>query len=254
MTLTIIHEPTAAEPFLVIDKPAGLPTAPLQPGDDAALTRAMKLFPQIASVTGKKPVEKGLLHRIDTATRGCVLIATTQDAYDKLDSSQKSGSFYKWYKAEVELCQNIQDLLPGFPPSCLPMNKNLWQNDRAFFSLTSRFRPFGPHNAQVRPVTEESGEAALKKSGSTLYTTDVTLTRKEGRMFASCRITAGYRHQVRCHLAWQGFPILGDPLYNPHCKEESELFFSAVRLQFPNPVDGKLVDISLPDTNRQEHV
>jgi 23S rRNA-/tRNA-specific pseudouridylate synthase len=28
-----------------------------------------------------------------------------------------------------------------------------------------------------------------------------------------CRITEGFRHQVRCHLAWVGLPVVGDETY-----------------------------------------
>ncbi len=27
------------------------------------------------------------------------------------------------------------------------------------------------------------------------------------------RLKRGFRHQIRCHLAWVGFPVLNDPLY-----------------------------------------
>ena len=56
--LKILFEPTDEKPYLIIDKPAGLPSAPLFPEDnDNMLSIACKSFPQIQNVIGKKKIE-----------------------------------------------------------------------------------------------------------------------------------------------------------------------------------------------------
>lgn len=228
--MKIIHSPTEESPFLVVFKPAGLPSAPLAEGDESILTEAISLFPEIALVHGKKEVEHGLVHRIDTETAGLVLIATTQESYDSLIQSQKEGCFEKWYRAEVDRIPECSELLGGFPP--VPKDFN---------AVQSSFRPFGQKGREVRPVTESAGRAALKKAGSVIYTTEISF---ESENTALCHITAGFRHQVRCHLAWCGFPVKGDKVYNPNekfskdnCRPDShDMKFTACKISFPHPL------------------
>ena len=208
--IKILHKHTESEPFLVLYKPAGLPSAPLKEGDESALTQAIALFPELKEVKGKKEVEYGLLHRIDTATEGILLIASTQTSFDDLSLQQKNGLFEKSYLAEVEYKG------PDVKKS---------------FTIVSKFRPFGEKGAMVKPVFEKGSTADLKKAGTKLYSTKITI---KGRK-ADCSITEGYRHQVRAHLASAGFPIKGDKLYNPQYKEGQKLCFKAYRIKFTNP-------------------
>ena len=91
--IDIIKEPTPDKPYLVIYKPKGLPSAPLTTDDkDNALTQACAMYPQIKSVCGKKAIEYGLLHRLDTATDGLIVIAASQECYDFLQNEQKDRS------------------------------------------------------------------------------------------------------------------------------------------------------------------
>lgn len=239
LVITVLHEPSECEPFLVVDKPSGLPSAPLREGDDSALTQAMSLFPEIAAVHGKKAVERGLIHRIDTATRGCVLIATSQASYDFLSDAQAEGRFIKSYLAKVDRLS--AESYDGFPPPPLDYGKIALGKP---FVVESRFRGYGKKGREVRPVTFQSGMAALKKSDTTLYRTEITL---QDTKTALCRISAGYRHQVRCHLAWLGLPVKNDVLYNPLCKDRAEgvLSFSAISLEFPLPMTGEPYAIRL---------
>ena len=239
--MNIIHEPSASSPFLVVAKPCRLPSAPLFEGDESVLTEAMKEFPEIAHVHGKKEVEHGLVHRIDTPTSGLVLIATTQESYDSLIRSQKEGMFEKWYRAEVEKIPDCAARLGGFPPLPLVHAESLPKN----FCVRSAFRAFGSGRREVRPVVHESGRAAQKKARSAFYETDISF---EAETIALCHIRSGFRHQVRCHLAWCGFPVLGDSLYNPNERtergtaqsENSEkiMRFEACRISFPHPLTG----------------
>ena len=50
--IKVIHEPTSHKPYLIIDKPAGLPSAPLTENDkENAFSKAAELFPQILNTT-----------------------------------------------------------------------------------------------------------------------------------------------------------------------------------------------------------
>ena len=225
--IEIIKEPTENKPFLVIYKPKGLPSAPLTAEDsENALSQAVAMFPEIKTVCGKKPIEYGLLHRLDTATDGLMVIAATQECYDFIMTEQAEGRFIKTYTAECDILPDNAKLLGGFPAD-IPVLPE----------VSSYFRPYGEGRKEVRPVTENSGKAALSKLGKKkLYTTKIEIQKlSDTRAIATCEITEGYRHQVRCHLAWAGYPVIGDQLYNSDKKKAENLLFSATKISFEYP-------------------
>ena len=241
MTISIIHAPTSEKPFLVIYKPKGLASAPLSQADfDNALSKSLELFPELRKVHGKKEIEYGLLHRLDTATDGLIVIAATQECYDFLCEEQRKGRFVKYYQAECNILPDNTKLLGGFPPADITTQH--FEPNKTF-TMSSYFRPYGEGRKEVRPVTEKSGKAALSKLGKQkLYTTEITinqLDKASGKATVECRITEGYRHQVRCHLAWAGLPVEGDALYNSGTKNNTEapLKFSATKISFNYPAE-----------------
>ena len=244
MNIEIIHAPTDSKPFLVIYKPKELASAPLVKGDtENALAQAIEKFPEIRGVHGKKEIEYGLLHRLDTATDGLMVIATSQECYDFLTEEQREGRFIKYYSALCDILPDNPNALGGFPPDT-PMSSLRAQSAKQSITATSYFRPYGQGRKEVRPVTEQSGKAALAKLGKPkLYTTEITIEKQdETTALAECRIREGYRHQVRCHLAWAGYPVKGDILYNSNYRENDSdikkaenLLFSATKISFEYP-------------------
>ena len=114
--IKIIHFPKKDEPYVILAKPSGIPSAPINPDEkDNALSMAINYFPEIKNVSGKKSVEYGLLHRIDTDTNGLLLIATSQSFYDYMIEEQQQGRFIKTYKAICEADKNNAEFLGGFP-------------------------------------------------------------------------------------------------------------------------------------------
>ncbi|NBC06847.1 MAG: RluA family pseudouridine synthase [Bacteroidetes bacterium] len=56
----------------------------------------------------------------------------------------------------------------------------------------------------------------------------------------------GRTHQLRRHLAGEGFPILGDRLYTPEGQpllRKKGLMLCAVKLELPHPKDGKTIEV-----------
>lgn len=236
----VISAPSEENPFAVIWKPRGLASAPLKEGDRCALSEAACLYPEILQVIGKKPVERGLVHRIDTETCGLLLIASTQESYRQLLSFQKEGKIRKEYTA---VCQSVEDCwktMQGFPEP--PVKIESVSGCIKKHIISSRFRPFSIRGSQVRPVTDLSGKAAAKKSGEKIYSTEICI---DGLLNARCSLCEGYRHQVRCHLAWLGFPIKGDRLYNPLYHPGEAFAFCANGLVFPHPLTGRTVEMQV---------
>lgn len=264
--IKVIKGPDKNNPYAVVYKPKELPSAPLSSDDMYnAFSQAAELFPQLLTVSGKKEIEHGLLHRLDTATDGLILIAATQDFYDYMISQQEKGCFIKYYTATCRLDFENPKLLENFPS--FPYKDFLQAEISAFlkssenilnlsdFKLESFFRPFGKGGKEVRPVTKDSGMAALKKTGKLkAYETQIISMEKTDdteNVIVNCKISQGFRHQVRCHLAWAGLPILNDRLYNFAFRNSSgsekgfeKLCFSARKIEFFNPLEKQLKTFS----------
>ncbi|MBQ0052088.1 MAG: RNA pseudouridine synthase [Treponema sp.] len=231
-----LNTPDSSHPFVVVYKPAGIPSAPLTDGEFSALTFAMENFPQIKKVKGRKEIEYGLVHRIDTETSGLVLVALDQEFYDFIQKEQCEGRFEKWYRAKVQVMPKLSEKMAGFPDNGNILEELLSKKE---VEVRSAFRKFGQKGKEVRPVVEGSGKAAEKKSGNREYFTKIQLTEQN---FIHAHIVSGFRHQVRCHLAWCGLPIVGDKIYNPNFREASSserMQFEAFRLCFNNPRTNK---------------
>lgn len=220
--INIIFE---TEDLLVVYKPSYLPTAPLKTSsNDTLVNRVASLYPCIMDVKGKQEWEGGLIHRLDTSTSGLVLFAKNQPAFNFLINEQNRGALEKQYRAKVE---NFKAPLEGFPKF---FGHNILEEEGL---ITSYFRPFGEKRRSVRPCVNPGG-----KAGDTIY---ATTTRPESSNSILCSLTKGYRHQIRSHLAWAGYPIIGDVRYG--ASESEEFGLEATSLTFRNPADGKYLNI-----------
>ena len=235
--IEFLNTPSKENPFLVISKPSGLPTAPLSAQDtNNALYLAAQTFPEIFSVNGKKEIEHGLIHRIDTVTEGLILIATTQDAYENFINQQKNNNFTKFYTAICQKNQNKKEVFPDFPQQNI-----FYQNE---FKIQSYFRYFGPGRKEVRPVPIESLNKTQQKKveGTSIYTTNVKIISEQNdTVKVECNITKGFKHQVRCHLAWANLPIKNDPIYNKNANPSEQIAFYASKLQFLHPITNQII-------------
>lgn len=173
-----------SDDFVIVDKPAGLPTAPLVRTEARSLAAALLArYPEMQGV-GFREREPGLVHRLDNETSGVVLAARSQAAFQAARSLFESSLLEKRYlavvAAEMPEAGELQTLL-------------------------------GPDTADPRRVRvyEEPGDGYSKLS----------LTRyrvlRRGPRFALVELTVerAFRHQIRVHLAHLGFPIAGDALY-----------------------------------------
>ena len=59
------------------------------------------------------------------------------------------------------------------------------------------------------------------------------------------RIETGRKHQIRCHLAGAGFPVVGDRLYGTGKEDGVDLQLTAFCLAFVCPVSGERVEYRL---------
>jgi 23S rRNA pseudouridine1911/1915/1917 synthase len=264
--------------FAVVWKPPLIHCTPLKPGrGETLLGWYASLFPPVMELRGKKPGEGGMIHRLDYATQGLVLFAKNQAALDSLLGQQEAGRFIKEYGAIT--ASAAVSPLPGFPPPPAGFPDPLFSGDRGPYPgfIESYFRAYGPGRKAVRPVTEDaSREPALPGSPAARsprggskkarretaadrgqpYRTEIieTLELGGGRRYAALRIKRGFRHQIRCHLAWTGNPIIGDRLYGGRGEDsvdgagapEAPIALRAQGIFFSDPRDGSPREYRVP--------
>jgi 23S rRNA pseudouridine1911/1915/1917 synthase len=300
MRINIIYED---KDILVIDKPAGLPAAPLKRTSvnlsashansilcrqesiapnrpTTALEQAAELFLDIRSVVGCNEREFGLLHRLDTATRGLLLIAKNQQTFEFLWQEQTNDRITKHYRAFCVRSDTILSNCPPLPYSHVVQLRRLFSDQCSTAELicVSRFRSWGKNGKEVRPYVSLQADGstqsihkktyAQKKAGKRNYATILSISSirieklldsikkytfiqdnilgsiKNNTVYTvDCVLTRGYRHQVRSHLAWCGLPIIGDELYGS-IKAPPLLFF-ADKIKFTHPASHKPVEFCI---------
>jgi 23S rRNA pseudouridine1911/1915/1917 synthase len=223
--------------LLAVDKPAGVHSAPLRRGEsDTLLGLVIARYPEVAGLPGIKPVEPGLLHRLDRETSGVLLVARTAEAFRSLRAAFAAGRVRKEY---IALCACRIEA---------PTGKRLW--------LESRFAPFGRGGQRVRvllPGKEGRPRAQRarkdRKASPRLYRTEVQVLERRGSWaLVRASLLRGFRHQVRAHLAHLGLPIAGDDLYGVEAPPGApeRLYLHASALELPHPASGQALRLSSP--------
>jgi 23S rRNA pseudouridine1911/1915/1917 synthase len=242
--------------YAVVIKPPRMHCAPHGRGEkETLLDWYAAFFPAMLKLRAKKEGEGGLLHRLDYETQGLVLFAKNQRSFDFFAKEQEAGLFVKEYHALCE--KRVPGALAGFPPppEHAPLSadtSHFLQPQNTPFMIESFFRPFGPGRKEVRPVAPEKKYAEIAKDrGETYKTHLLDFSQIEGNLFSfTLRITRGFRHQIRCHLSWLGFPILNDPIYGAaETQKQAPQAYLALRAQavsFPDPRSGELRIYRIP--------
>jgi len=194
--------------FAVVFKPPKMHSVPLKRKEGGTL---------LEWYASKASTVFDLMHRLDYETHGLILIAKTQKSFEYFKSLQDKGEFVKEYSA---VCCGDASTVPEV--------------------IESYFRPYGPGRKLVRPVIEDGKKhKELAKDNGGFYRTEIV--GRNGNVFV-VRIKRGFRHQIRSHLSWIGFPILNDPLYGEQRAESEEQGILALRahgLFFSDPASGK---------------
>jgi 23S rRNA pseudouridine1911/1915/1917 synthase len=225
--------------YLIAYKPPRIHTAPLQKEEDATLLAwVAALYPEVLCIKGRKENEGGLLHRLDYETQGLVLIAKTQHSLESLLEQQEKEMFIKEYDAVFCVNSDTVKPQPGFPAYTeIPLQEN---------RIVSAFRAFGEGGKSVRPV--------LADTEKPVYCTEIlSHSTVEDKELLHLRIARGFRHQIRCHLAWIGKPILNDALYGGGDAGDNSdggnngkyLALRASSLSFYDPDSGELKTYSI---------
>ena len=190
----------------VIHKPEGLLSVP---GKDAAQPSVYALMRR------KYPEATGplIVHRLDMATSGVLLIAKTEFAYHRLQKAFLNHQIQKKYVAIISGKDISEKGIISLP--LLP-------------DYLNRPRQIVNHEQGKEAITEY--EILERIDGSHLR---IALYPKTGRT-----------HQLRVHCAHQeglNAPILGDPLYGN--EKAARLHLHAEEITFEHPLTGKKITI-----------
>lgn len=161
----------------------------------------------------------GLLHRLDKATSGLLVVALTRAAYDGLREQFENRKIGKFYWA---VCSRAPKKPVGM------INRPLLEVEPKAGAYgekkTAKISPRGKQAVTAYRVLSEN-----PRTGAVVEAKPLT-----GRL-----------HQVRVHLESIGCPIFGDSIYAPTgvARVASRLALHSHRLVFTHPISGERMDI-----------
>jgi len=226
--------------FLIVYKPPRMHSAPQASSIESLFTWCVRSFPEVGKLCGRNKGEGGLLHRLDYETHGLMLLARSSFGMEALLEQQKQGKIIKEYSAFTLKSEIVP---PGFPKE-----KTEFQQGNAIM-ITSAFRAYGKGRKAVRPVLSYDKK---NKKAQVVYLTEILEIKLTSALgLGNClslklKISKGFRHQIRSHLAWLGMPILNDALYGGAVFGNGYLALRACSLVFANPVTGEERYYSIP--------
>ncbi|MBI3315796.1 MAG: RluA family pseudouridine synthase, partial [Candidatus Omnitrophica bacterium] len=156
----------------------------------------------------------GIVHRLDKATSGLLVVAKNNRSHRRLQSQFESRTFSKNYTALVH--GNVT-----------------FESGRVERALARH-----PKVRQKMAVSD----SPRARSAETRYR---VLRRFKSATLLEVKILTGRTHQIRVHLASIGYPVIGDPVYG---KKDSaaRLGLHASKIGFVHPETGKLVEFESP--------
>ena len=172
--------------LVVVNKPAGMPSAPLRNSERGTLCAALLArYPEMQGV-GYRAREPGIVHRLDIQTSGLVVAARSAVAFTRLTRALELEALHKRYLALVA-------------PQGLPEAGE----------IALALAPDAAHPERVR-VLEAGDLSGYARQKTTRYR---VLQRSARHALVEIEVGSAFRHQIRAHLAAIGHPILGDAVY-----------------------------------------
>ena len=203
--------------YCAFSKPAGLPSARLAGGLNGSAEACLEsLWPRLAAdftgYSGQPLPENAplLCNRLDAPTSGLLLGAFSRAALQDYRRLELEGRIEKYYYA----------LVWGEAPESLRLEQALDTDSRRKTRV-------------LEHKEEDRTRHTLAEKPSSPATMDF-VGHQEPVSLLRTLIRRGARHQIRAHLTWAGFPIVGDHLYAPdkNPNPEAPLYLHHFRIRF----------------------
>ena len=206
------------EDVVVVNKPAGLVVHPAHGHKTGTLVNAM--LARIDSRTGREAGRPGIVHRLDKDTSGVMVVAKNDVAQLALSRQLQQQRFSKEYLALVWGDPGDADVVVE-----APVQRDA--DDRRRMVVRAGGRDATTRFTRIATWRRAGGRAqgALDDVMSLLHVRPVT----------------GRTHQIRVHLAYAQFPIVGDPVYGRRSDTSglARQFLHAWRLSVRLPHGGE---------------
>ncbi len=197
------------EHLLVVDKPAGVVVHPSAGHATGTLVHGL-----VGLAAGGDEERPGIVHRLDQDTSGLLVVARSEEAYEKLQELVRARALERRYKA----------LVRGRPRS--------W---------TGRIE--APIGRDRNEPTRHSLDTDTPRDAVTHFEVERLLDR---HALLDVRLETGRTHQIRVHLAAIGLPVVGDPVYGISDELLKRQFLHAWRLAFSHPLLDERVEVESP--------
>jgi len=216
----------------------------------------------------------GIVHRLDRETSGIIVVAKNDAALRAVQAQFKSRRVHKTYLVLVEGIvkppRGKIDAPIGRDPKHrqkmavipLPSDQSLGSTGASPLKRADAARAreaVTVYRTLARLPSNEllgsAGPSPLKRAGAQSASADLNLDRR--RIYSAAHSTytllevepqTGRTHQIRVHLAFLGFPVVGDAVYG---KKKNALgltrqFLHAWKIAFTLPRDGRAVSFVAP--------
>lgn len=191
--------------LMVVEKPTGLTTTRERNGESWTLEDELK------TIRPNGLSRNGIVHRLDKGTSGLVLIAKNESSLINLKAQFKNRQVVKKYTCLVSGNASIDGEIQ------MPIGRSKFG-----------FGKFG--------ISLEGKEAW------TIFRL-IKKYKKDERYFSLLEITlkTGRTHQIRVHMNYLGWPLVGDKLYGGDSTFLKRPFLHATFVQFRHPNSGETI-------------
>ena len=205
--LSIVYED---EDLIVINKPAGMPIHPSINNYTNSLANALAWYYQEQG----KPFIFRCCNRLDRDTSGLTVVAKHLVSANLLSAMTKEKKVHREYLAIVR---------GHVTPKSGTITAPLARKEGTIIE---------------RIVDFEHGEQAI-----THYR---LVKEKNGHSLVALKLETGRTHQIRIHMKYLGYPLIGDYLYNPDMEFISRQALHSHRLAFSHPITGESMEFTAP--------